>query len=110
MPDPRQRNTRHLATKVEPVVLNELAGPKLEEAYGRYQSYQVDAIKGIETVKALGGEPEFRILMLRQFQTVLLVQVVDFKTSRKQEFICTDLFFSVFRNVVLVLDITEDLL
>ncbi|MFN7915635.1 MAG: peptidase domain-containing ABC transporter [Vicinamibacterales bacterium] len=43
---------------------------KLEDAYGRYQSYQVDAIKGIETVKALGGEPEFRSLMLDQFQSV----------------------------------------
>lgn len=43
---------------------------KLEDAYGRYQSYQVDAIKGIETVKALGGEPEFRALMLDQFQGV----------------------------------------
>ncbi|HUR32406.1 MAG TPA: peptidase domain-containing ABC transporter [Vicinamibacterales bacterium] len=43
---------------------------KLEEAYGHYQSYQVDAIKGIETVKALGGEPEFRILMLDEFQLV----------------------------------------
>ena len=29
-----------------------------------------DAIKGIETVKALGGEPEFRTLMLDQFQGV----------------------------------------
>jgi len=43
---------------------------KLEDAYGKYQSYQVDAIKGIETVKALGGEPEFRALMLDQFQGV----------------------------------------
>ncbi len=41
----------------------------LEDAYGRYHSYQVDAIKGIETVKAVGGEPMFRQLMLAQFQT-----------------------------------------
>ena len=27
----------------------------LEEAFGRYDSHQIDAIKGIETVKALGG-------------------------------------------------------
>ena len=27
----------------------------LEEAFGRYQSHQIDAIKGIETVKARGG-------------------------------------------------------
>jgi len=42
----------------------------LEDAYGRYHSYQVDAIKGIETVKAVGGEPMFRQLMLAQFQRV----------------------------------------
>ena len=43
---------------------------RLEEAYGRYHSYQIDAIKGIETVKALGGETAFRTLMLEQFQGV----------------------------------------
>ncbi len=43
---------------------------ELEDAYGRYHSYQVDAIKGIETVKAVGGEPMFRNLMLGQFQGV----------------------------------------
>jgi ATP-binding cassette subfamily B protein len=42
----------------------------LEESYGRYHSYQVDAIKGIETVKALGGESTFRRLLLDQFLTV----------------------------------------
>jgi ATP-binding cassette subfamily B protein len=42
----------------------------LEDAYGRYHSYQVDAIKGIETVKAVGGEPMFRQMMLAQFQGV----------------------------------------
>jgi ATP-binding cassette subfamily B protein len=42
----------------------------LEDAYSRYHSYQVDAIKGIETVKAVGGEPMFRQLMLGQFQRV----------------------------------------
>ena len=43
---------------------------KLESAYGRYQSYQLDAIKGIETVKAMGGESSFRQLMLGQFTAV----------------------------------------
>jgi ATP-binding cassette subfamily B protein len=42
----------------------------LEDAYGKYHSYQVDAIKGIETVKASGGEHAFRQLMLLQFQRV----------------------------------------
>ena len=43
---------------------------RLEEAYSRYHSYQIDAIKGVETVKALGGETSFRTLMLEQFQGV----------------------------------------
>ncbi len=42
----------------------------LEESFSKYHSYQIDAIKGIETVKALGGERAFRDLMLMQFQTV----------------------------------------
>ncbi len=43
---------------------------ELEETYGKYQSFQIDAIKGIETVKALGAEHNFRELMLRQFNSV----------------------------------------
>lgn len=43
---------------------------ELEESYGRYQSFQIDAIKGIETVKALGAEHSFRQLMLRQFNSL----------------------------------------
>ncbi len=43
---------------------------ELEESYGRYQSFQIDAIKGIETVKSLGAEQAFRDLMLRQFHSV----------------------------------------
>ena len=40
----------------------------LEEAYGRYASRQIDAIQGIETVKALGGRAGApRQLMLTQF-------------------------------------------
>ena len=42
---------------------------ELEEAHGRYQSFQIDAIKGIETVKALGAEHSFRDIMLRQFHS-----------------------------------------
>jgi HlyB family type I secretion system ABC transporter len=40
----------------------------LEEAFGKYQSAQIDAIRGIETVKALAAEASFRAQMLRQFQ------------------------------------------
>ncbi|MFF6984299.1 peptidase domain-containing ABC transporter [Streptomyces sp. NPDC008343] len=40
----------------------------LEESYGRYQSRQIDAIRGIETVKAMGAERALRKLMLAQFK------------------------------------------
>ncbi len=40
----------------------------LEEAFGKYLSHQIDAIKGIETVKAASGEHAFRSRMLEQFQ------------------------------------------
>ena len=43
---------------------------KLEESYGHYRSHQIDAIKGIETVKAMGAEGTFRELMLGQFTSV----------------------------------------
>jgi ATP-binding cassette subfamily B protein len=39
----------------------------LEEAFGEYQSKQIDAIKGIETVKAMGAEQSLRRLLRRQF-------------------------------------------
>jgi HlyB family type I secretion system ABC transporter len=39
----------------------------LEESFGRYQARQIDSIKGIETVKAMGAEPALRRLMLGQF-------------------------------------------
>ena len=42
----------------------------LEEGFGRYHSYQIDAIKGIETVKAVSGEGGFRRAMLNQFHTM----------------------------------------
>ena len=32
----------------------------LEESFGRYQSQQIDAIRGIETVKSLGAEEGLR--------------------------------------------------
>jgi HlyB family type I secretion system ABC transporter len=42
----------------------------LEEAYGRYSSAQIDAIRGIETVKALAAEESLRRLMLGRFQAL----------------------------------------
>ena len=39
----------------------------LESAHGRYASQQIDAIKGIEAVKAAGAELKFRDEMLAQF-------------------------------------------
>ena len=43
---------------------------KLEDAYGKYHSHQIDAIKGIETVKSMAAEGTFRELMLGQFNSV----------------------------------------
>ncbi len=42
----------------------------LEEAFGRYSSRQIDAIKGIETVKALGNEDVLRMGMVEEFRTL----------------------------------------
>jgi ABC-type bacteriocin/lantibiotic exporter with double-glycine peptidase domain len=39
----------------------------LEAAHGRYASHQIDAIKGIEAVKAAAAEQGFRDAMLAQF-------------------------------------------
>jgi ATP-binding cassette subfamily B protein len=39
----------------------------LEEGQGKYSSHQIDAIKGIEAVKAAAAETAFRDLMLNQF-------------------------------------------
>ncbi len=41
---------------------------ELEEAFGGYAASQVDAIRGIETVKALGAERSLRRLMLAQLR------------------------------------------
>ena len=42
----------------------------LEDGFGRYQSRQIDAIKGIETVKARGAERTLRRLLQAQFQSL----------------------------------------
>jgi ABC-type bacteriocin/lantibiotic exporter with double-glycine peptidase domain/CRP-like cAMP-binding protein len=39
----------------------------LEEAFGRYQSKQLDAIRGIEVVKVSGAEAGFRRTLVREF-------------------------------------------
>lgn len=43
---------------------------ELEETYGKYSSHQIDAIKGIETVKALGAESSLREKMLNEFHSL----------------------------------------
>jgi ABC-type bacteriocin/lantibiotic exporter with double-glycine peptidase domain len=55
---------RYAATRLYPLYT------RLEQAHGAYQSFQIDAIKGIETIKALAGERAFRGLMLREFDSV----------------------------------------
>ena len=42
----------------------------LEEAFARYHSRQIDALRGIETVKARGAESALRTLLRRQFDAV----------------------------------------
>ena len=42
----------------------------LEEGFGRYASHQFDAVKGIETVKAMGAEDRLRAEMVREFEAV----------------------------------------
>jgi ABC-type bacteriocin/lantibiotic exporter with double-glycine peptidase domain len=39
----------------------------LEESWGRYKSRQIDAIRGIDTVKASGSEPQLRRRLASQF-------------------------------------------
>ncbi|MBX3734262.1 MAG: peptidase domain-containing ABC transporter [Verrucomicrobiae bacterium] len=43
---------------------------RLEASHSRYSSYQIDAIKGIEAVKASAAEPAFREALLAQFLSV----------------------------------------
>jgi ATP-binding cassette subfamily B protein len=42
----------------------------LEESFARYNSNQIDAIRGIMTVKAMGAEDSWRNLMLQHFQSI----------------------------------------
>jgi HlyB family type I secretion system ABC transporter len=42
----------------------------VEESQGKYSSHQIDAIKGIEAVKAAGAEGSFRDAMLNEFLSV----------------------------------------
>ncbi len=42
----------------------------LEESFGKYQSQQIDAIRGIETVKALAAEKGLQRLMLDRFSRI----------------------------------------
>jgi len=55
---------RYSAKRLRPMYDN------LEEAYGRYSSAQIDAIRGIESVKALAAEQALRRLMLNRFQSL----------------------------------------
>ncbi|MGH2933139.1 MAG: peptidase domain-containing ABC transporter [Gaiellaceae bacterium] len=55
---------RYSAKRLRPMYDN------LEEAYGRYSSGQIDAIRGIEVVKALAAEESLRRLMLSRFQAL----------------------------------------
>ena len=43
---------------------------QLEEAFARYSSRQVDAVKGIESVKAMGAEPALRRELVEEFKAL----------------------------------------
>lgn len=47
---------------------------RIEESFGRYQSHQIDAIRGIEAVKAAAGEQQFRDRMLNEFLSLARTQ------------------------------------
>jgi ATP-binding cassette subfamily B protein len=54
----------------------------LAESFADYHSYQVDAVKGVETVKALGAEDRLRADMVRRFDGLARRQFrVDLATS-----------------------------
>jgi ATP-binding cassette subfamily B protein len=68
----------------------------LEDAFGKYRSHQIDAIKGIETVKALGAEAGFRELILDQFLGVARKQFsADFTVMTYEGAVQTVSFLSV---------------
>jgi ATP-binding cassette subfamily B protein len=68
----------------------------LEDSFGKYRSHQIDAIKGIETVKALGGEAGFRELILDQFLGVARKQFrADFIVMSYEGVVHTLSFLSV---------------
>lgn len=54
---------------------------ELEDAQGKYQSHQIEAIKGIETIKALSAESKLRELMLNQFHALSRQQFKAYLTS-----------------------------
>ena len=53
---------RYSSSRLKPVF------DTLEEAFGRYQGKQLDAIRGIEVVKVSGAEAGFRRTLLREFE------------------------------------------
>jgi ABC-type bacteriocin/lantibiotic exporter with double-glycine peptidase domain/CRP-like cAMP-binding protein len=55
---------RYSAVRLRPML------ESMEEGFGKYQSQQIDAIRGIETVKALAAEEGFRRVMLARFSQI----------------------------------------
>jgi ATP-binding cassette subfamily B protein len=69
---------------------------KLEDAFGKYHSQQIDAIKGIETVKALGSEGAFREMLLREFLSIANQEFrADFTVMSYQALVHTVSFLSM---------------
>lgn len=67
----------------------------LEEGFGKYASHQIDAIRGIETVKAMGAEAAFRERMLEQFHRIARRQfAADFTIMSYESAVGTVTFLS----------------
>jgi ATP-binding cassette subfamily B protein len=86
---------------------------RIEESYGRYQSHQIDSIRGIEAVKASAGEQHFRDRMLNEFLGLARTQfksnfTIMFYESMIQtvSYLTTVLFLYVGAQVVMNGDIT----
>jgi ATP-binding cassette subfamily B protein len=68
----------------------------LEEAFGNYHSVQIDAIKGIETVKAMGAEHGLRERLLQQWhRTAQQVFQADYTSMGYQGAIRSVTFLSM---------------
>src|SRR5262249_53521197 len=73
---------------------------ELKDAQGKYQSHQIEAIKGMETVKSLSAEGKLRELMLNQFHGLARQQ---FKANLTSMYYDGAVSAAAFISIILVL-------